>query len=256
MSSSSTWSGRAFELGLDTEALAALAAKMASMAPQPPAPALPFVPTGEIRSVVFAPFGSAVEQEDVVAEEPVEEIVEVEEAPPPPDYEEIKAEAWRAGFQQGHEEGLRLAADEQREITTRLGTLVQGAAQDAEQLVRSLEAAVVELALAVAEKVVARVAETDRTIVVDVVRAALAEIHDATELRIRVHPEDVALVEPRWQEMLPRAVAQQSELLADELVERGGCVVETRIGYVDGQLKTRLAQVVSTFQAVLDGESA
>jgi flagellar assembly protein FliH len=108
----------------------------------------------------------------------------------------------------------------------------------------------------VAEKVVARVAETDRDIVVDVVRAALAEIHDATELRIRVNPDDYALVEPRWQEMLPRRVAEQSELLADEQIERGGCVVETRIGYVDGQLKTRLSQVESAFQAALAGDLA
>ena len=54
--------------------------------------------------------------------------------------------------------------------------------------------------------------------------------------------------------MLPRSVAAHSELLSDDLVERGGVIVETRIGYVDSQLKTRINQVVTSFQAVLDGE--
>jgi flagellar biosynthesis/type III secretory pathway protein FliH len=54
--------------------------------------------------------------------------------------------------------------------------------------------------------------------------------------------------------MLPRSVAERSELTPDDLVERGGVVVETRIGYVDSQLKTRLNQVVTSFQGVLDGE--
>ena len=86
------------------------------------------------------------------------------------------------------------------------------------------------------------------------VRSALSEVHDATELRIRANPDDVPLLEPRWQEMLPRSVAEHSELIADDLVERGGVIVETRIGYADSQLKTRMNQVVTTFQAVLDGE--
>ena len=30
--------------------------------------------------------------------------------------------------------------------------------------------------------------------------------------------------------MLPRSVAERSELVADDLVERGGVIVETRIG--------------------------
>jgi flagellar assembly protein FliH len=102
--------------------------------------------------------------------------------------------------------------------------------------------------------VISREAKIDPQIVVNVVRSALNEIHDATELRIRAHPDDVALLAPRWQEMLPRRVAERSELLADDLVERGGVVVETQIGYVDSQIKTRINQVVNTFQAVLDGE--
>ena len=176
--------------------------------------------------------------------------------PHPPDYEAIKAEAWREGFHKGYDEGVHLAAQEQQATTARLGALIHGIATDTEQFVRSLKADIIELVLAVAEKVIAREVRTDRGIVVNVVRAALAEVHDATELRIRVHPEDYALLEPRWQEMLPRSVAEQSELLSDELVERGGCAVETRIGYVDSQLKTRLSQIVNAFQGVLDGEPA
>jgi flagellar assembly protein FliH len=174
--------------------------------------------------------------------------------PPPPDFEALKAAAWTEGFQQGYDEGLRLATQEQQEISTRLGALLHDVAADNEALVRTLETQVIELALAVAEKVIAREAKIDPTLVLNVVRSALSEIHDATELRIHVNPDDYPLLETRWQEMLPRTVAERSELTLDELVERGGVIVETRIGYVDSQLKTRMNQVVTSFQAVLDGE--
>lgn len=224
-------------------------------------------PLGAFRPMVFQPFdgvgkivsvGEPADEEIGVLEdvEVVEaiEIVEEPPPPPPPDFEALKAAAWTEGFQQGYDEGLRLATQEQQEISTRLGALLHDVAADNEGLVRALESQVIELALAVAEKVIAREAKTDSQIILSVVRSALSEIHDATELRIHVNPDDYPLLETRWQEMLPRSVAERSELTPDDLVERGGVVVETRIGYVDSQLKTRLNQVVTSFQGVLDGE--
>ena len=230
-------------------------------------PSQPAEPDGQFRPMVFQPFDGmgqivsiseepeelAVELlEDVEVVGEVETVEEIEE--PPPDFEALKAAAWTEGFQQGYDEGLRLASEEQREISTRLAALLHDLAADNEELIRSLETQVVELALSVAERVIAREARVDPEIVLNVARAALSEVHDATELRIRANPEDVALLELRWREMLPRSVAEKSELIPDELVERGGVIVETRIGYADSQLKTRLNQVVTTFQSVLDGE--
>lgn len=218
-------------------------------------------PPGTFQPMVFQPFGGygtivslphRDETPAAVESERVEDVVADE--PPPPDFEALAAEARQEGFQQGYEEGLRQAAEEQHDTGTRLSALLQGITSDTEALVRGLESQVVELALAIAEKVIAREARVDREIVLNVARSALSEIHDAAELRIRAHPDDVPLLDGRWQEMLPKSVVERSELVPDELVERGGVVVETRIGYADSQLKTRLNQVVTTFQAVLDGE--
>ena len=223
----------------------------------------PVTAPNQFQPMVFQPFDGhgkivSLPEPEAPAVERLEdvEMVEAEEPPPAPDFEMLKAEAWREGFQLGYDEGLRLAAEEQHDTGTRLSALLQGIASDTEGLVRGVEAQVVELALAIAEKVIAREARIDPSIVLNVVRSALSEIHDTTELRIRVNPDDVPLLETRWQEMLPRSVAARSELIADDLVERGGVVVETGIGYSDSQLKTRLNQVVTSFQAVLDGETA
>ena len=222
-------------------------------------------PSGTFQPVVFQAFdgqGTVVTLHDDEPAAPVAEIVEdiddlaVEDAlpPPPPDFVEIAAEARREGFQLGYEEGLRHAAAEQADTITRISALLQGVASDTEALIRRLESQVVELALAIAEKVIAREARIDPELILNVVRSALSEVNDVSELRIRVNPDDVPLLDNRWQEMLPRSIAERSELVADELVDRGGVLVESRIGYVDSQLKTRLNQVVTTFQAVLDGE--
>ena len=244
--------------GLDDLPRPAAKESVVTAAPFAVAPG-PAVDPNAFQPMEFTAFNGAgkivsLHDEAAQAEEVLEEVEVVEAEEPPPDFEAIKAEAWREGFQLGYDEGLRLAAEEQHDTGTRLSALLQGVASDTEELVRGLETQVVELALAIAEKVIAREARLDPEIVLSVVRSALSEVHDVTDLRIRVHPDDVPLLETRWQEMLPRSTAERSELVADDLVERGGVLVETRIGYVDSQLKTRLNQVVSTFQAVLDGE--
>ncbi|MCC6178103.1 MAG: hypothetical protein IT305_22605 [Chloroflexi bacterium] len=218
-------------------------------------------PDSQVRPMVFTSF--AIPGRSASAPAGQESSTEGEAAPaPPPDFEALAAEARNDGFRQGYQagyargytDGLQQAADEQQATTSQLAALLRDIGTDAERFVRDLENEVVELALAVAEKVIAREARLDRSFVVEVVRSALAEVHDSTELRIHVHPDDYALIEPRWAEMLPRGVVQQSELIADHLIEPGGVLVETRIGHVDGQLKTRLNQIVTGFQAVLDGE--
>jgi flagellar biosynthesis/type III secretory pathway protein FliH len=262
MSSSSTL----FSAGLDLNASRPDRQAQVVTAPPFAVPTESAEPLGQFRPMVFQPFdgvGKIVSKLDpdeeavgVLEDVEVVEAVEVEEPPPPPppDFEALKAAAWTEGFQQGYDEGLRLATQEQQEISTRLGALLHDVAADNEELVRALETQVIELALAVAEKVIAREAKADPQVILNVVRSALSEIHDATDLRIHVNPDDYPLLETRWQEMLPRSVAEHSELTPDDLVERGGVVVETRIGYVDSQLKTRLNQIVTSFQGVLDGE--
>lgn len=254
------WSGVTFAPGSmpDADAILERLGQTGTAPLAPPSPTM--VQEGGVRPVIFSPFtapvDSAPEIESAVDAAAVDEaLLEVEEpAEPAPDFEAIKLAAHEEGFQQGYEEGLRRGLAEQSELSSRLAALLQGVVGDTEELIRDLEDQVVELALAVAEKVIAREVRTDREVVIEVVRAALAEVHDVTELRIRVHPDDLDLVEPRWQQMLPRYVSERSELVPDELVERGGVVVESRIGHVDGQLKTRLSQVVNTFQGVLDGD--
>lgn len=251
-----------FEAGLAFMALGPVEASSGPVTAAPfSVPRGPAEPAGQFEPMVFRPFdgrGAIVSLAD--SDEPAAEAADAGEAfadvepLPPPDFAALAAAARQEGFQLGYQEGLRQAAAEQRDLGTRLSALLQGVAADNEALIRGLEAQVVELALAIAEKVIAREARTDPEIVLGVVRSALAEISDAAALRIRVNPEDAPLLDGRWQEMLPRSVAESSELVPDEQVERGGVVVETRIGQADGQLRTRLSQVMTTFQAVLDGE--
>ncbi|MFN0074117.1 MAG: FliH/SctL family protein [Chloroflexota bacterium] len=172
----------------------------------------------------------------------------------PPDLDALMAEARAAGYALGHQEGVQRGLEEQRASMQRLAQLAERARVDTREYVRLLEQQVVGLTLAVAQKVIEREVAADPTIVLDVVRSAINEVQDATSVHVRAHPQDYALLEAQWHSIGRNSLGEAIVLVSDERVEPGGCLIETAIGHVDGQLSTRFSQVASIFGALLDGE--
>lgn len=172
----------------------------------------------------------------------------------PIDPEAIEAAAWAEGFEKGYGSGLRSAQQEQEATLLQLVTLTRNALEDADEFNRALERQVVDLSLAIAEKVVERELRTDPAVVVDVVRAALEDARGMTTASVRVNPEDHPLVAPLWERLAPRPLPDRAQLVADERVERGGCLIETQMGVIDAQLSSKLSEIANGFEGVMEGE--
>jgi flagellar assembly protein FliH len=181
---------------------------------------------------------------------------------PPPDFEALAAAAQAEGYEAGYAAGLAQAQAEQQAMAQQLAALAGQALLDAHHYAATLEEQLVALSLAVAEKVIERELQTDPALVEGVIRAALAEVQDATIVAVLVHPDDQALLEERWdalvRQALPAAVALREvpQLVSDESVQPGGCVIQTRVGQVDAQLATKLAELSATFKALREGGAA
>lgn len=104
-----------------------------------------------------------------------------------------------------------------------------------------IESRSVMLVTAMTEKVIGRKLDLDDTIVLDVVRASLSEAADAANLTVRVSPTDEPLVAEAQAELLAALGAvDQFQIVADQSVSRGGCIVETERGRFDARIETQL----------------
>jgi flagellar assembly protein FliH len=111
------------------------------------------------------------------------------------------------------------------------------------QMAREMEAALIQLALESVKKVVAGV-KIDSKIVEAVVREALTQVQDTTDVSIQLNPEDLALLRKSKSQLLedlPETGPLRFVPSAD--VTRGGCIVQTRFGIVDAQRETKLEQI-------------
>ncbi len=166
--------------------------------------------------------------------------------------EKIREQARRDGFEAGLAEGREAAAKAER---ARLGLeaaplagLLRSAAQAVEarraELAAGAERDLLRLSVRIAEKIVKAEVESGRRVAPENLRRAVALAVRRGELRVRLHPADLAMVDAFLPE-LRRELGDLGHvgLEADEAVERGGVVVVTAEGRVDAQLRTQIEEI-------------
>ena len=106
----------------------------------------------------------------------------------------------------------------------------------------------VELALAIAQKVICREIATDKETVVCVAKEALAKVDDPGKIKIKMNPSDLQFInETKYQ--LSNLIADVNNVTfeAEESIQSGGCVIETDLGEIDARIEKQLQAVEESF---------
>lgn len=150
--------------------------------------------------------------------------------------EEIKAEA-RAY----RDEVFAKAKEEaQSDVQARAAEELAKAKMQAGTIVADAEKDIVDLALKIAAKLIGRDLEREPETLAEIVATAIESARSAKAMILRVNPEDGKLLRekrPRLMELVGRAV--DINIRDDSDVEKGGCVIQTEFGVIDGQLRTQ-----------------
>lgn len=153
--------------------------------------------------------------------------------------EAIERQAREEGYAAGRAEGLLAAQQQLREQMARLDALYHAAAFPLQALDQQTEQELARLAMLVARRVIVHELQVSPGLILQAVRQAAAALPAATrELRVHLHPDDLAL--------LREAGAAEShwQLLADPLLARGDCQLESERSRLDARVDTRLAAVI------------
>jgi flagellar biosynthesis/type III secretory pathway protein FliH len=158
--------------------------------------------------------------------------------------ERAREEARREGFAHGRAEGA-----------ASLARLLAAAGAEADAMLARVQPAALAVATRMAEKIVGRAVALEPAVMADIAAEALAACRTRVGVvQLRVHPDDLAPVEAARAALAGGLGGDAAlELVADEAVERHGCVVDTPVGRVDGRLATQL-EALRRALAGADGE--
>jgi flagellar biosynthesis/type III secretory pathway protein FliH len=171
--------------------------------------------------------------------------------------EENLAEISRLSFESGREAGIEEGRLEERNASaaaeaTREEKRVEQAAKLAEQFsqerdrfLQALEQEVVELALAIAARILRREAQMDPLLLTGAVRVALGQLSQATHVTLRVPPEELDL----WCEAMNHIpnLSLRPTVLAGADMRLGDCMLETELGSLDLGIRAQLGEIERGF---------
>lgn len=226
---------------------------MMASSKQPPktSPHSRFIPREEIAAVSAWSF-SAVDGSDRV---PVTVAVQVVEEPEPDlvlatALVEARQQAYAEGFNHGHDAGSQETRDaleatvrrSAEEAAVRMGQVLHNMTDQLICSEQKIASQILELACDIARQVVRQELQVNTRHLRTVIGEALElMVEDGLPATVRMHPEDLALVQGALIETLGD---NAPDLLADTSISPGGCMIQSPSSTVDATLEKRWARAI------------
>ncbi len=156
---------------------------------------------------------------------------------------------WQSGYNEGHNEAIQAVEKKLIELTQTLQKTVDSAIEERNRFLRKSQDEISQLVVAVARKVIGKELSLNPQVVTEIVAQAIKEAAISGPCRIRVNPADYSLLSPAWETIPSMQPSDRKwELISDNKVSRGGCLIEANGGILDAQIDSQLEQVQHSFE--------
>jgi flagellar assembly protein FliH len=150
--------------------------------------------------------------------------------------------------EKGYQDGIERATTEQdaamliavQEARDAMQNVVEMVRNERRQFFLNAERDIIELAVSISKKIIQREVETSSDVTTNVVRAALKRLSERDQVTIRVSPDDLEAIRTHRDEFLNEGDIQDLRIVSDPRVDRGGVIIETDSGSIDGRLDAQL----------------
>jgi flagellar assembly protein FliH len=166
---------------------------------------------------------------------------------------------YAAKIQAGYEEGLRRGHQEtQAQLSQHAADLkdifreLKGQSHGLEE---SAKSDIIAIAIHAAERMITTQLTLSPEIIRGIVDDAMRRITDKNKVIIRVNPHDSMWLKDHrdWLDHYSQDVHEMI-IQEDDKVEQGGCIIETKLGYIDSSIKSKIASIESALMAAFEEE--
>lgn len=155
---------------------------------------------------------------------------------------------YETGYEAGHRQGLEKGLEQFKQTTKRsienLATIVEEVILQREKLIKNSETEIIEMAFAIAAKIIDAEITEDRDIVTRNARKALEKVVSDTRIKLKTAPQDFEIIKENIDLLAGKTgVSCSIDLIADGNITPGGCLIETDSGRIDVQIGAQLGEL-------------
>lgn len=132
-----------------------------------------------------------------------------------------------------------------------LVTAVSNLKEARDSVIKSSESQLVEFALLIAEKVIAKKIEQDPELINAVISDTFDKISGSDRIIFKINPADADVVSAFQPTIEARLVGvEKITIQQDSTIQPGGCIIETDLGFVDVTIQEKLNLITQTFKKI------
>lgn len=166
--------------------------------------------------------------------------------------EEAHSEGYEVGRADGYEAGATAAQQEARARLEALASLLDELGRTRDEIAMRYEEDIVQLALAVAARIVRQESSLGPETVRELLRETLPRTGGTKKITVSIHPDDMEMLERDLHALEAMTDGRaQVEWVADSSISPGGCFVETERGGIDATVETRVSRIVDSLLDVM-----
>jgi flagellar assembly protein FliH len=155
---------------------------------------------------------------------------------------EERQKARDAGYQEGYRQAGEKVAAEQAEKTEALKALLGSMSREQHRLIQLAEDAAVEIGFAAAAKIIGRMS-VDRTLLSAMIQEAMKKVCEREGLVVHLAARDCRRMEALKARCTNGDKWSGIEFREDEQVEPGGCIIRSRVGFLDARLEYQVGEL-------------
>jgi len=152
----------------------------------------------------------------------------------------LERDAFAKGFAQGERAGLDAAAQRGEAMLARLTQTLDELTALRSQMIHQTERQMVQLALAIARRILHREVTLDQDLLIAMARVALDRLGETAHITVRLNPDDFGVTGAARAEKL---TGGNVEVVADSRIARGGCRVESDLGILDAGVDAQIQEL-------------
>lgn len=160
----------------------------------------------------------------------------------------LEKQAHEKGFAEGKEEGYNVGLANLEDEIKRFDTLLQSFEASVKGLNHIFEKQVMDLAIAIAKAITRHEILTNPEVIMNVVQEALSYLpNNAKGIKVHMNHFDVEVIKKAASENVLTAL-DNVNIIANEEIQPGGCVVESESSHVDASLEQRMKEVLQQIE--------
>jgi flagellar assembly protein FliH len=157
---------------------------------------------------------------------------------------QTEREAFEKGVAEGREQGYGEGRAEAGRLVERLHTILSKAIEKRGEIIQESETQIINLVLLIVKKVIKVISENQKNVVINNVVQALRKLRSRGDVVIRVNLADLQLTSEHVKDFMKMVENVKSiTVLEDSSVDKGGCIIETDFGQIDGRVSSQLHEI-------------